>query len=335
MIESTTKGETSFMLKRSFATAILFILLSSLLLACTNNKEIQSIATQAIAKQSEIKSYSFVGNAKLGLSDGLIKSTNPLTLGFINMLKEATLEWQGVVQNDPTSLEINLKVTPKGANTPIEVPVLIKDNKMYFYIPVFSKTDEYFMLDMATLGKSTNGTNSPLGLQQATSSLSTIMSTFVNNADSKWFSKDKEPVQFPDGTSGQRISVEITSSNEKAATILLQNKLGEMIDSLTTSGIISSETSDKWKQNDPKQYTIIAPSKLQLVIDGEGYIRDQSFDLKFAITDSTGTTNTHAISIHQSISNINQTPAFQMKVPQKVKSLDEIMKFITSIKTTK
>jgi hypothetical protein len=323
------------MLKKTLNTVLLLVLISSLLLACTSNKEIQTEAIQAITKQSEMKAYSFEGSAALGLSDGLVSATNPLTLGLINMLKESTIEWKGTAEQSPARLEITLKLTPKNASTPIEIPVLIKDNKLYFYMPAISKPGEFFVMDLSTSSIGSNNGIKPEALQNATSSMSNIMRIFINNAEDKWLKEDKEPAQLLDGTTGKSITMEITSSNEKAVNTSLKDKLGEMIDSLTTGGFITTATAETWKSKDTNQFEIKAPSKLQLIIDNEGNIRSQTFDLKIGITDSNNTTNIHAITIKQNYNNINGTPAFEMNIPENPISFNEVLKFLSPTKANK
>lgn len=317
------------MLKKSLNTALVLVLISSLLLACTNNKEIQTTVIQAITKQSEMKAYSFEGSAVLGLGDGLVAATNPLTLGLINMLKDSTIEWKGSAEQTPARLEITLKLTPKNANTPINIPVLIKDNKLYFSIPAINKQGEFFVMDLSTSSIGSNNGIKPEALQNATSSMSNIMRIFIDNAESKWLKEDKEPAQIPDGTTGKSITMEITSGNEKAVNKVLKDKLGEMIDNLSTGGFITTATAENWKSKNTNQIEIKAPSKLQLIIDNEGNIRSQTFDLKIGITDSNGTTNIHAITIKQNYNNINGTPAFEMNIPENPKSFNEVLNFLS------
>jgi len=323
------------MFKKSFNTIILLILISSLLIACTNNQEIQTEALQAIDKQSEMKSYSFEGSAKLGLGDGLVPATNPLTLGIVNMLKESTLEWKGATENNPARLETTLKLTPNSSNSQLELPVLIKDNKLYFNIPAINKPGEFFVMDLSTSSIGSNNGIQPEALQQTSATLSDVMRILFASAEAKWLREDKEPAALPDGTTGTSIRLEITSSNEQAVNKMMQSKTGEMIDKLASRGIISSATAEKWKNSKETKIEIKAPSQLQLIIDKDGNIRSQTIDFKLAITDENGTTNTHAITFEQSYSNINTAPDFQMPIPENAKSFDDVLQFLAPNKTNK
>ncbi|WP_442603743.1 hypothetical protein [Paenibacillus sp. KN14-4R] len=320
------------MFKKWLSLALVTVLMSSLLIACTDNKAIQTTVLQGIAKQSEIKSYTFEGTADVKIGDGLIPASNPLTQTFINVFKESTLKWNGVTNADTAQFESDINVTPKGGTEGFNIPILIKDNKLYFHMPAINKPEQYYSIDMATSGKNATGAVAPEALKNATTTFSSIYKSIASSVEPKWFQEEKAAVNLKDGTSGKAYNIEINEKNEKAVNEMIQSKNSELYDSLKNSGIVSAEQIDKWKSQNQPKITIQAPSKLRLVIDDKGFIRDQTLDLNLAITAAEGNPNKISFNIHQLFNDVNTQPPFKKEIPKDVKNFDEIIKLLNGVK---
>ncbi|MBD0379156.1 hypothetical protein [Paenibacillus sedimenti] len=300
------------------------------LTACTDNTKIKETALLALDKQKEMKSYTFEGSTTLSISDALMKSANPLTNGLLSLVRESTIEWKGISNVDPLQYQADLKITPKGSSSPIEIPVLIKDSKMYFNMPALNKTtEEYYAIDLQQMSQNSK---SPLTLDSLknTSHLTTSVAGLIfSGTDAKWYKQEKNPVKLADGTTASSINLEVTSKNEKELNAILQTKMPELISLLQNNGLLTADKAEQLKKSPASAVQIHAPSKLILAIDGQGFIRDESLDINFSITTAEGKTAANHISLHQTYDAINQATALTKEVPKNIKNFDEILKLIT------
>jgi hypothetical protein len=313
---------------RFISISLTLLLAATALSACTDTKKIKEEAQQAINKQSEMKAYNFEGSADLKLGDGLIASANPLTMNILSLLKESTLEWNGAVTTDPAQYQANMKLTPKGAAAGIEIPILLKDSKLYFHIPAISKADEYYAVDLVQLSKSSKNPLSSDNLKNTTQVSTAITSLFFGNIDAKWYKKEKEPLKLPNGSNASIITLQITDKNEKEISKLFQDKWPQIVDILVSSGLITQEQADKQKAAGIAGITIKAPGKLQIAIDETGFIRDESFDINLQTQGKDGKLTNNQITLHQLYNEINGNVKIDAQVPKNVKPFEDILKFL-------
>jgi hypothetical protein len=312
-------------------TALTAISLISLT-ACTDNTKVKEAFEQSLSKQKEMKSYTFDGGTTLAISDGLMKSSNPLTNGILSLVKESTIDWKGISNMEPLQLQTDLKITPKGSSSPFEIPILIKDSKLYFNMPALNKTaDEYYVIDMQQMSQNSK---SPLTLDtlKNTSQLSTTLGNLVfSGIDAKWYTEAKEPVKLKDGSSAKSISVELTSKNEKDLNTLFQTKLPDFLGYLQNNGFLPADKAELLKKTQPNAIQLKAPGKIVVAIDDKGFIRDETIDISFTIT-ADGKAQDNHILLHQTYDAINQATPLTKEVPKNVKSFDDILKLIAPVK---
>lgn len=309
-------------------TAITAISLVSLT-ACTDNTKVKEAFQQSLNKQSEMKSYTFDGSTTLAISDGLMKSANPLTNGLLSMIRESTITWKGISNVDPLQFQTDLRITPKGSTSPIDIPILIKDSKMYFNMPALNKTaDEYYAIDLQKM----SGTNaSPLTADtlKNTPQVSTALSKLIfEGIDAKWYKEAKDPVKLTDGTTAKSIQVDLTTKNVKEINTQFQAKLPEFIGSLQTNGLLAADKAEELKKNGLASLALKAPSSMKIAIDDKGFIRDQSLDITFTVTMDGKSFDNHIV-LHQTFDAINQGAPLTKDVPAKVKSFNDILKLLT------
>jgi len=195
---------------------------------------------------------------------------------------------------------------------------------LYFHIPAISKGNEYYALDLG--GASAGGT---ANLSQASSAFSDAVGILVGAAEPKWFEEDKNAAKLRDDSTGRRITMLITEKNVKAVNELIAAKQAEIADKLQAAGILSAADVESWKQADGKQrLEIKSPGKLGFVIDGQGFIREQEWELSISLIDKDGKSSTHDIAVKQAYDQLNQSQTFSMEVPKEVKSFDEILKLL-------
>ncbi|UJF35116.1 hypothetical protein [Paenibacillus hexagrammi] len=320
------------MLNKWMTLTVITALSLTSLTGCTDNTKIKEAVELSLTKQKEMKSYSFDGSAALELSDAWMASPNPLTNGILGLFRECTINWKGASSAEPLQLETDINITPKGSTSPIAIPILIKDNKLYFNLPAINTSpDEYYAIDLQQMSQNSS---SPLKLDNLknTSELTTTLGTSMfQSIDPKWYSEAKEPVTLKDGTSARSITVDITDKNEKELNTSLQAKWPDMVSTLQNNGLLTAEKADKLKTM-PSGLQVKAPGKLSVAIDDQGFIRDEVLDLQLSIPAADGKATDNKITLHQTYDGINQPPAFTKETPAHVKSFDDILKLLNKTK---
>ncbi|MBP1992814.1 hypothetical protein [Paenibacillus eucommiae] len=315
------------MRKKWLSLSLAAVVSISMLTACTDNAKIKETVENSLAKQNEMKSYNFEGSAQLQLSEGLLSSTNPLVGGLLSLVRESTVDWKGAVSDEPLQMELDLKLTPKGTTSSIAIPTLIKDSKLYFNMPAINKPDEYYSVDLKQMSQDSK---SPLNLDtlKNTPQVTTaLLKLFVSGLDAKWFEEAKKPAKLTDGTSAKTITIEITKKNEEKVSALFQSKLPEFVQTLQTNGLLTADQADKLtKGQEAAKLTIQAPGKLVMLIDEQGFIRDQTLDLIFSVTNAGGQASSNQLLLHQTVDGINQPPVFTKEIPKNVKNFDDLLK---------
>lgn len=289
---------------------------------CTDHQQLKKEVVQAAQKQEEIRSYHFTGTMDLKLDPALFQGVPPLTAGILSLLKESRIEYAGAASlTDAVQMEADIKITPKGASAPTIVPILIKDNKLYMQLPAVNKPDEYmaFPLD-STVPGSPAAADRLKNTGRLTSALSAKL---FEGLDPNWLDTDNKTETLPDGTTGKHIKLEISSKNQKAAADYMASTLPALLNEIVTSGLSSSSQADVWKKT-AGQLQVTAPTTINLVIDGQGYIRRQTGLLHF----SAGAAADNTIEWTQGLDSINQPVTWSKETPKQVRPLNEILRLL-------
>ncbi|NTZ18489.1 hypothetical protein EXW96_13170 [Paenibacillus sp. JMULE4] len=105
-------------------------------------------------------------------------------------------------------MEATFTLTPKGAVSPIVLPILLKDNKMYLHLPAISPTDEYIMLPLEnaqSLWNADRGLASGIFAEQWSPAAPSSVSTVI---DEQGFIREQSgKLSFTDKKSGKAVSV--------------------------------------------------------------------------------------------------------------------------------
>ncbi|NOU95426.1 hypothetical protein GC093_19665 [Paenibacillus sp. LMG 31456] len=283
---------------------------------CTDYKQIKADLLQAVSKQEEVKNYRFAGSIELKADAALLGQANPFAAALFAILKDSKIEYTGITALEPSSqLETSLKVTPTGG-TAIDIPILIKDSKLFFHMPALNKEDEYMVLPIQASSSSTEP------LKNTGHLTATLNQQLLNGVDPNWLQPTKELITLADGTAANRITLAINSKNEKAFADYWDQSLPGFLELLKTNGLATGASIDSW-QATLKQIKFKAPTTLDMLIDNDGYIHEQKWNLIFT---AGGSTNENRIVWTQTLSEINKKPAFTKEIPAKQKSLDELLK---------
>lgn len=314
--------------RKWMTTAVLASLLVPTLSGCTDHNAIKQSVQQAIAKQKEMKTYKFSGSVDLKLGAGLpVPDGNPMTAAVLGSLKESTIEWTGVSSVEPVRLEADVKVTPKGSSTPFTLPFLIKDNKMYVSLPLINKPDEFYAVDLTQLSQGGASQLSVDNLKNTSQMTTALWSKLADAIDAKWFDQAKDPVTLPDGKPAKAFTVTITDKNAAEINAAINAKLPEIADLLQTNGMIGEGLAAKWKAA-KTAVELRGPSKLTLLVDEQGFVRDEKLELVYKLKGADGAASDNQTTLHEAYEQINQAPQFQKEVPAKTKPFDDVMKLL-------
>lgn len=299
---------------------------------CSDGGREKEKIQQALAKQSEMKTFAFTGSADLDLEPvkaGGETGQNPVTASLLGLFTKSRLEWNGIAALDPLRMEADLKSTPSGSSTPIELPFLLKDNKVYLNIPLLNRKDEYYLVDMEKLASSTGGQAGafqPESLKNITKSSSEMLKLALTDVSPKQFKKGTS-VTLKDGTKADVITLQITEKNNKELSEAVRGKLGEIADALAGGGIMTPGQADNLKKNSGK-FQLEAPGQLSVSIDADGFIREQTVQLSYVTTGSDGKERKEKLSFTQAYNEINKEPKFTKEEPKNVRPLSDILKLL-------
>ncbi|SFL32096.1 hypothetical protein SAMN03159341_10571 [Paenibacillus sp. 1_12] len=309
---------------RKFSVYASFLLSLSLLLlitGCTDYKQLKTDLLQAVAKQEQVTSYQFKGSIELKADPSLLGATSPFTATLFAFLKDSKIDYNGLTAMDPAQLEANFKVTPSGG-TVMDIPVLIKENKLFFRIPALNKDDEYLVFPIT--GKTSPAAGSTEALKNTNHLTSTIYDQLLNGINAEWLQTSKDPVTLADGTITKRITLDINNKNEQAFNSIWKQAIPGFTELLKSNGLASTASIDGW-QTALKEVQFRAPSSLEFLIDNQGFIHEQKWSLTFS---ANGSTNENHLLWTQSLSELNKAPVFTKEIPTKQKSLEDLLKLV-------
>jgi hypothetical protein len=325
------KKETiAIMLKRTNTACILAATLAFTitLTGCSEEKSVsKERMEQAFVKQSEMKAYSFTGSADLNIklpSQG--QSKNPLTSVVTGLFTQGKLEWSGAASYEPVRLEADLKSTPKDSTSALELPVILKDNKLFLHIPILNKEGEFYSMDMAELsGLSGQGNPfNPDSLKNITKTMADALRLVIADVDPKWF-KETESSSLKDGSKISVHRLDITDKNRQEVETAVKGKIPELAELMKNAGIMNSEQAEAFKKSG-SSFTLQAPGSISVKIDEAVMtILEQSLDLTYGSGDAS---NTSSIKLQQAYSDINGTPVFKKEIPSNARPLGDILKLL-------
>lgn len=296
---------------------------------CTDDSKAKENMEQALAKQTEMKSYSFSGTADLKIDLPAPKEgQNPLTSTLLNMLLQSRLEWSGAASTDPVRFEADIKSTPAGSQTALELPVILKDNKLYLHIPMLNKTGEFYSMDMAELSK-LSGQASPLSpdsLKGITKTTADAAKLAIADINPKWF-KQTDGTKLKDGTAAAAYRMDITDKNREEIEAALKAKLPQLADQLKTAGLLTGAQAEEWKTRSGT-FRLKAPGTVAAAVDEAGFIRELTVDLSASYQGSDSKEHNTALKFTQAYDGINQEPKWSKQEPQNARPLSDILKLL-------
>lgn len=286
--------------RRSYFLALgLIFILFSLLVGCKADEQLDDTVKtelqQILALQADINNYQFQGSADLQIdATQFISGDNPLTASFVSNLLNSTITWHGTVQSDPEQLEMDLVIAPQGLATTIEIPIIIKDSKLYFRIPLIQADEtEHFIVE---LNEET--------LQQGSSLWSDTAYSILNAISPQWYERlDQQST----------IRISLTEDNHSEIFTSFFEILPAIIEQWEDSRLLSVEQSTELQNSISvaaeefiQSIVIDEPGQLSITWNDQNYITLYSLQLFIS---------NHAIDIHHTIKNVNEAPSFVKEIP--------------------
>lgn len=283
---------------------------------CTDRQQLKDNWQQAAAKQEQALSYTFSGELELQLDASMFEAAPPLTAGLLSAFKESSIAYSGKASlHDPVQLEADVKLTPKGAGSGLELPLLLKDNKLYMHMPAVNKADEYLMLPMGANAGRLKNTN------RMSASISGKM---LQSLHADWLESSGKDEPLAGGDTAKHISLNVTDKNKEQTAAYLAGLLPALTDEWLTSGLISEGQAKAWKEAS-RSLHVLAPSSLETWIDGKGFIRQQKAQLRFTVKEG------GPVSIIQwthRTDAINEPQTFVKEVPKQVKNAEDLFRLL-------
>lgn len=288
-----------------------------LAVGCTDHEQLKQDLLQAASKQEQVQSFRFSGEANLQLDAALFQGAQPMTAAMLGLFKESTIQYEGMISlTERARMEATFTMTPKGAASPIVLPVLLKDNKMYLHLPAINQTDEYMMFPIENIqGKSNPTSGSAFGINVK----------LLEGIDSKWLEPGSKDELQSNGEPAKRITLTVNEKNLTEVSKQLSTVLPSILNDLTAGGLSSADQTERFKSF-AEQWSIAAPSSISTTIDEQGFIREQSGKLSFTAKNSGKTVS--VIEWTQKIDDVNQPPNFTKEVPKQVKNLQDILRLL-------
>ncbi|MEX1030538.1 MAG: hypothetical protein WDZ91_10935 [Paenibacillaceae bacterium] len=323
---------------RSYITLIMLVLLATAAVGCGDGEQLQLDVQNALAKHTEMNNYRFSGSANLALErpDG-DWSSNPLTAGILTMITNGQLSWEGIASVEPVRMELLLKLTPHSSSQAIDIPMLIKDNKMYLHIPAINEPEQYYEINLDQLSEMSS-TDNPLSVKQlgnAGQLFSSIFQKIVSSVNPKRF----EEITGKDADL-RSINITLNQKHVEEAIDIWFTAVPEIMKQLNDAGYIQPKTEQAWEQKLSQanyrnwiersdEITLNQPLTLLMKLDDEGYVRESHMKADITATDKKTTTKTWSVDVVNRYDDINQNPAFTQPIPTNVKPFSDILEFMS------
>jgi hypothetical protein len=290
------------MIKKYTLVFTTVILIFSLLIGCSSEDELKLEVLEAISKQNEISSYHFNGSANLHLDWASLTQSrqDPLTASLTGLLTNSNIQWEGAAQKESAQLEMDLTIQPHQSDSTFSIPIIIKDNKLYFNIPLLTVSDEeYLYLDLEG-----DLTSLPF---------TSILTHIAEAMDEKMF----EEINKDDDETTKTIAIHITQENIQEIIESLQTKLPLIITELENSNLINTEKATQWREYSASELAdkimitdMDEAGLISFTINQQGFITEQALKLYFA---------NQSLEINNRLDNINQDFQFEKEIPEQIR----------------
>ncbi|MEX2414670.1 MAG: hypothetical protein WD424_00885 [Paenibacillaceae bacterium] len=323
---------------RTYILLIMLVLLATAVVGCGDREQLQVDVLKALAKHTEMNTYRFSGSADLSLERPAADwSSNPLTAGMLTMITNGRLTWEGVASVEPVRMELLLKLTPHSSNQPIDIPMLIQDNKMYVHIPAINEAEQYYEIDLDQLSE-LSGADNPLSSEQlggAGQLFSSIFHDIISAVNPKRFEEIKNT------EAGLRlINITLKQKHIEEVIDIWFSALPGIINQLSVAGYIQPQTLEAWEQKLSQtnhhtwiersdKITLNQPLTLLTKLDEEGFVRESHMKVDITAIGEDKAAKTWSVDVVNRYDDINQNPPFTQPVPKNIKPFTDILEYMS------
>lgn len=325
---------------RKISVFMLIAAIMMLVIGCSGSQPPVTELKEAMAKQKDMKSYSFDGDMKLSLDipeESLSTMediySQEMVNGIIGAVNGATLKWEGTYEAESLHAEImfHLNVPYNGAGFTFDVPVIMNGNELYMKIPMVSEQYVYMNLS-EEMEKATGETVDLKEEMKKQYELQTNVMNVIEQELKDYFkSGDTKAYSLSDGKVSEVITFELKEENTEAfIKTLLSSVLPKVIEELKKSSFTDATTMEQLEQYEqPTEEEInemvseitksvtINSAKFDSVIDKEGFVRKNviTFDIAADVPDMGK--GQIGMTVNSNINNINNKAEFKLEIPNK------------------
>lgn len=228
---------------------------------------------EAFEHNDTLTGHRFRGELVLD-ADGWLEPWN--TAGLLPALSNG-LAWEGTIEDSPRRLEANLAFGTQASHgeaagaASFDIPILMRDETLYFHVPLLNEPEEYFYMDMQQPKE-----DSPLPAQAligAADALDELMQHIVERVDPQYvrLAAADEPAAGP----GEQ-TFEIRVTEENAAQLAEAIRQGWSAWRASFPAAIAGEPGASVQ---PADLELPAGSAMTIVISPDQYVVEQRMDL--------------------------------------------------------
>ncbi len=313
------------MMKMKLIVWVLILLSLVFTTSCNQPEEIKNMVLHAIEKQTEIKSYHFEGSAQIDIDHSLFTNKQTLAKELMQLINKSTLTWSGFAQTQPNLIEMDLKITPMGSTTAMEIPVMMTSEHIYIQLPGINSIGEYTQINIpAEKDNQANSTDLESSVSNSASHIIfALTSILYREAPADWFKLSDMLATTDTEVVAQHITIEHQDPTNRTFTDGFQTPLIPYRDLLAFTGLISDGSSNGTVNL--RQLSWSTPSKMVIDIDPQGFISQQTIDVSLALPNEQAENKIIRLKYQQTYDQINQPPSFTKKIPKQILIWDDLL----------
>ncbi|MFD2672339.1 hypothetical protein [Marinicrinis sediminis] len=243
---------------------------------------------------------------------------------LLPFLKDANMQLEGKRTDDPLQLEAT--VSMQLGDLGLEMPVQVKEQKVYFQLPMLGQSDMNYSLDL-------DPDVSAQALQMD-DILAELLQTLFTEIDAKHFEVLTQEQENDQELADRTIALVLEEEDKLALMLDMNEALPGLLDVLVNKQWITEQQSEQWQsyltQESSIQYlrdiTFNEPGHLAVTLNEQKNI--SGFHLKLDVTDHRD--QVQQFELDYSVDNLDQAPSFDQSVPEDALRFEDILRLLSS-----
>jgi len=277
---------------------------------------------EAYARNDSLNSYRFEGELSFAQSDAA--PAGDAGAALLPALADG-LGWSGILYREPLRLEADVRVGADAAAPERTVPMLAQDGMLYISVPEVNAPDEYFAVDLAKAESEPDAL--PIRpLLDAAGAFDDLVRTLVASVDPEWVRAADAVDEAEAPASPRRFVVEVTADNAERIAAAVREGYAAWADAmppeLAANAIGLADESLR----------LLPGGTIAITLDEDGYIVDQSVDLKIAggtgSAEEAASAATFAYALR--LTEPNGSPSLTRTVPTNVIPFENVLAFLAA-----